>query len=95
VPATPQRIDPLPPRSFAANMVRRVQYEQQALMHNKPPPALPSSGATRTREDLLGEKQVPADAYYGVQTAPCSRELPVSRRSDETHTLSSSMRLRS
>src|SRR5829696_5802003 len=24
---------------------------------------------TRTERDLLGEKQVPADAYYGVQTA--------------------------
>lgn len=25
--------------------------------------------ATRTERDLLGEKQVPADAYYGIQTA--------------------------
>ena len=24
---------------------------------------------TRTEHDLLGEKQIPADAYYGVQTA--------------------------
>ncbi len=24
---------------------------------------------TRTEKDLLGEKQIPADAYYGVQTA--------------------------
>ena len=24
---------------------------------------------TRTERDLLGEKQIPADAYYGVQTA--------------------------
>jgi aspartate ammonia-lyase len=23
---------------------------------------------TRTEKDLLGEKQIPADAYYGVQT---------------------------
>ncbi len=28
----------------------------------------PSTGPTRTEKDLLGEKQVPADAYYGVQT---------------------------
>jgi aspartate ammonia-lyase len=28
-----------------------------------------AAGATRTEKDLLGEKQVPADAYYGVQTA--------------------------
>ena len=27
-----------------------------------------STGQTRTEKDLLGEKQVPADAYYGVQT---------------------------
>src|SRR5215469_11840065 len=27
-----------------------------------------SSTQTRTEHDLLGEKQVPADAYYGVQT---------------------------
>ena len=27
------------------------------------------AAATRTERDLLGEKQVPADAYYGVQTA--------------------------
>jgi len=24
----------------------------------------------RTEHDLLGEKQVPADAYYGIQTGP-------------------------
>ena len=28
-----------------------------------------SSPAVRVEKDLLGEKQVPADAYYGVQTA--------------------------
>ena len=27
-----------------------------------------SSGQTRVEKDLLGEKQIPADAYYGVQT---------------------------
>ena len=30
--------------------------------------AQPSQGKTRTEKDLLGEKQIPADAYYGVQT---------------------------
>src|SRR6476646_682961 len=29
----------------------------------------PSSANTRCEKDLLGEKQIPADAYYGVQTA--------------------------
>ncbi len=28
-----------------------------------------AAGQTRTEKDLLGEKQVPANAYYGVQTA--------------------------
>ena len=32
-------------------------------------PTQSSIGQTRTEKDLLGEKQVPADAYYGVQTA--------------------------
>src|SRR5215471_19257001 len=27
------------------------------------------TGQTRTEKDLLGEKQIPANAYYGVQTA--------------------------
>ncbi len=31
-------------------------------------PAQPAQGKTRTEKDLLGEKQIPADAYYGVQT---------------------------
>ena len=30
-------------------------------------PAKKASAATRTEHDLLGEKQVPADAYYGIQ----------------------------
>jgi aspartate ammonia-lyase len=30
---------------------------------------VPYTGPTRTERDLLGEKQVPANAYYGVQTA--------------------------
>ena len=31
-------------------------------------PAAPAAPATRTEHDLLGEKQIPANAYYGVQT---------------------------
>jgi aspartate ammonia-lyase len=31
--------------------------------------AKPAAAATRTEHDLLGEKQIPAAAYYGVQTA--------------------------
>ncbi len=32
-------------------------------------PNQPSTSKTRTEKDLLGENQIPADAYYGVQTA--------------------------
>jgi aspartate ammonia-lyase len=32
----------------------------------------------RTETDLLGEKQVPADAYYGVQTARAIENFPIS-----------------
>ncbi len=32
-------------------------------------PSLSSAGETRIEKDLLGQKEVPADAYYGVQTA--------------------------
>src|SRR6188474_2054610 len=34
--------------------------------------------ATRTEKDLLGEKKVPADAYYGVQTLRALENFPVS-----------------
>ncbi len=37
-----------------------------------------ANGATRTEKDLLGEKQVPADAYYGVQTARALENFQIS-----------------
>jgi len=40
-----------------------------AAAPKKKAPAPSPSGATRTEHDLLGDKQIPADAYYGVQTA--------------------------
>src|SRR5262245_9031307 len=33
------------------------------------PHAAAAQKATRTEHDLLGDKEIPADAYYGVQTA--------------------------
>ena len=38
----------------------------------------PVQKATRTEHDLLGEKQVPADAYYGVQTARALENFQIS-----------------
>src|SRR5512144_2863216 len=37
-----------------------------------------SYAQTRTEKDLLGEKQVPADAYYGVQTARALENFQIS-----------------
>jgi fumarate hydratase class II len=36
------------------------------------------SSATRTEKDSLGEMQVPADAYYGAQTARAIQNFPIS-----------------
>ncbi len=38
----------------------------------------PFIGQFRTEKDLLGEKQIPADAYYGVQTARALENFQVS-----------------
>ncbi|HAX25714.1 MAG TPA: aspartate ammonia-lyase, partial [Chloroflexi bacterium] len=37
-----------------------------------------TSQATRTERDSLGELQVPADAYYGVQTMRAHHNFPIS-----------------
>ena len=34
---------------------------------------------TRTENDLLGEKQIPFDAYYGVQTTEGTGKFPDQR----------------
>lgn len=33
--------------------------------------------ATRIEKDFLGEKEVPADAYYGVQTMRAVENFPI------------------
>ena len=45
-----------------------------------PPSGAPSkpSGPTRTERDLLGPKEIPADAYYGVQTARALENFQIS-----------------
>ena len=43
----------------------------------RPTPPQPG-GPTRTEKDLLGEKQIPANAYYGVQTARAIENFPIS-----------------
>ena len=41
------------------------------------------TASTRTEHDLLGEKEVPADAYYGVQTARALENFQISGIADE------------
>src|SRR4029453_2731010 len=44
-------------------------------------PVVPAWGvfmSVRTEHDLLGSKSVPADAYYGVQTAPSREKFHIS-----------------
>ena len=37
-----------------------------------------TQGQTRVEKDLLGEKQIPAEAYYGVQTARALENFQIS-----------------
>jgi len=46
-----------------------IAQAQQAAPPSSPQTQAPAAGNSRTEKDLLGEKQIPADAYYGVQTA--------------------------
>jgi aspartate ammonia-lyase len=50
-------------------MLRRITPFLTALLALFMIPSSFAQQATRTEKDLLGEKQIPADAYYGVQTA--------------------------
>src|SRR4029077_1651261 len=40
--------------------------------------AAPPEGKPRVEKDLLGEKTIPADAYYGVQTARALENFQIS-----------------
>ena len=48
--------------------------------HSSPPPSRPSvaPAKTRTERDTMGELAVPAEAYYGVQTARAIENFPIS-----------------
>ena len=50
----------------------------QAESQNAPQTRAKPSGPTRVEKDLLGEKAIPADAYYGVQTARALENFQIS-----------------
>jgi aspartate ammonia-lyase len=59
---------------FAASMMLALP----ALAQQEPAGGRARTGATRTERDLLGEKQVPADAFWGVQTARALENFQIS-----------------
>jgi aspartate ammonia-lyase len=50
----------------------------QAPPRTAPGAASKQAGSTRTEKDLLGPKEIPADAYYGVQTARALENFQIS-----------------
>jgi aspartate ammonia-lyase len=55
------------------------QTSQARQVTQTQPSALPATdGGTRIEKDLLGEKEVPANAYYGVQTARALENFQIS-----------------
>jgi aspartate ammonia-lyase len=51
---------------------------QPSTSREAKPSAPPSTGQTRIEKDLLGEKAIPADAYYGIQTARALENFQIS-----------------
>src|SRR5262245_29844300 len=54
------------------------------LLVAPPASANPASG-TRTEQDLLGKKDVPADAFYGIQTARALENFQISNVTMNTY----------
>jgi len=67
---------------LSAFTVSCANPENQAVAQTatmKPPSSPPAAGGpSRMEKDLLGEKAVPADAYYGVQTARALENFQIS-----------------
>jgi aspartate ammonia-lyase len=62
---------------FLMTALAGVVASSSALAQPQPTPAKPP-GPTRTEKDLLGPKEIPADAYYGVQTARALENFRIS-----------------
>jgi len=59
-------------------MIRRLSPFLAFLIGLFIAPILPAQQSSRMEKDLLGEKQIPADAYYGVQTARALENFQIS-----------------
>ena len=60
--------------------VAQARPQSQELQSPEEPRQKPAvtKGTTRVEKDLLGEKEVPANAYYGVQTARALENFQIS-----------------
>src|SRR5690348_971512 len=70
-------------RDTSAAALQRDPVEPQSkppATQPEPPPVATTGTetATRTEHDLLGEKQIPANAYYGVQTERALENFQIS-----------------
>jgi aspartate ammonia-lyase len=66
-------------------LVVPVSAKDKATSKPKTTAAAAAKGKTRTEHDLLGNKEVPADAYYGVQTARALENFQLSGISIDTY----------
>src|SRR5205809_5500507 len=66
--------------AVAFSFVAQATPQSQELQSPAEPRQKPGSttGSTRVEKDLLGEKEIPADAYYGVQTARALENFQIS-----------------
>ncbi|MCZ7546364.1 MAG: aspartate ammonia-lyase [Anaerolineae bacterium] len=62
-------------RLSAQALSDRLAYADHVLMRQEP---VFASGKQRTERDSLGERQVPAGAYYGIQTLRAIENFPIS-----------------
>jgi len=65
-------------RRLAPFVTALVAVLATSLAVGQAKPKKPAAPATRVEHDLLGDKQVPGDAYYGVQTARALENFQIS-----------------
>jgi aspartate ammonia-lyase len=65
-------------RTIVVAVMWMAAFAMASVHADEPKPREQTAAATRVERDLLGEKQVPAQAYYGVQTARALENFQIS-----------------
>lgn len=65
-------------RTIVLAAVSMAAFAMASVQAADPEPRKQTASATRVERDLLGEKQVPAEAYYGVQTLRALENFQIS-----------------